>query len=488
MNKAQIAVGAMFPIIVVVAVGVGLAGTPPGGVTDLRTQLVDDPAPSAPDHQPQAPDVTGGEPTSDETRTGGATPTGVPSTATPSGAQATPNASNSSKTGENPANSSQVSANSNKTTQKSPGTGGTAPHSNTPGSRPSSTTQSTSGSGGSSTGSSGSNNSGSGGASGESGTGGASRNEAGQWAGPADGKMVAFDPNSWLYQSVRSAPVDPNSAAYVKRLHHTVRSRYLGVAAVNSHQYNSSFYVASPGTPKVDVAFNDCQNKGWLDEEFKRALQDVPIPADAVPAAGDDKHLTIYDPAQDVMWEFWVARKSGNNWSACWGGRLDNVSASQGYFTGMYGSTATGISQAATAISVEQAQRGKITHAMCLVVVDAKKWTEHSWPAQRSDGHVDAPDAMPEGRRLRLDPTVNVDALGLTPFAKTVAKAAQEYGFVVCDKGGAVAVVTESGEQEKARTGVNPWDEMFGDTPAYEQMTNFPWDRLQVMPANYGKP
>lgn len=303
------------------------------------------------------------------------------------------------------------------------------------------------------------------------------------------GRLVDFAPDSFLYSSLRGGDAAPESAALVDRLARSVTENWGGIAAVNSHEYNTSFYRAEPGTPRQQVAFNDCQNKGWLDPQFEAALKDVPIPQNAVPAAGTDSNLSIYDPEQDALWEFWVAsRTESGGWQACWGGKIENVSANPGYFDGMAGSTATGLSQVGLSISVEEAQRQKIDHAMCLVVIDAKRHDDFSWPAQRSDGYLTDEDAMPEGRRLRLDPTLNVDSLALTPFGKTVARAAQEYGFVVCDKGGAVAVVTESGNPEAHETGTNPWDSLFGDIPAYHQLQNFPWGDVDVMSHNYGKP
>ncbi len=57
-----------------------------------------------------------------------------------------------------------------------------------------------------------------------------------------------------------------------------------------------------------------------------------------------------------------------------------------------------------------------------------------SWPAQRDDGDSTASDCLPQGARLRLDPAVDIEALGLHPVAKTLARAAQEYGIIVRDR------------------------------------------------------
>ncbi|MEB0161112.1 hypothetical protein, partial [Pseudomonas sp. AH2 (2023)] len=81
---------------------------------------------------------------------------------------------------------------------------------------------------------------------------------------------------------------------------------------------------------------------------------------------------------------------------------------------------------------------------------------EFSYPAQRSDGSLrpGTPNAIAEGQRFRLDPSLDVDSLKLTPLGKMVAKAAQKYGFIVVDKGGAVGVGVESGKQIALDTGL----------------------------------
>lgn len=304
---------------------------------------------------------------------------------------------------------------------------------------------------------------------------------------PSGSSLAPFAPSSYLYQSLADAPVAPDSGPLISRLTASVNNHFGGIAAVNATKYNTSFYRSEPTTPRTTLSFNDCQNKGWLDPQFAAALKDVPIPAGAVPGVGSDANLTIYDETSDTLWEFWKAARTSDGWSACWGGVMTGVRANPGYFTGWNGASATGLAMAGYSIGVDEAKAGTINHAIGLIVMDAASGT-HSWPAQRTDGHLTDADAMPEGRRLRLDPTLDVTSLGLTSFGEMVARAAQRYGFVVTDKGGAVAVVAESGAKEQAATGTNPWTTLFGDTPEYQQMKNFPWNKLQAMPHDYGKP
>jgi hypothetical protein len=308
---------------------------------------------------------------------------------------------------------------------------------------------------------------------------------------PAEG---VFGPTSEWRRDVTDAPLHPRSAQLVAGLAQQVEQHY-GTAALNVWDYNTSFYSVAPGTERVDVAFDDCQDKGYVPEqlygdEHGGHFEDVPIPPGAVPAEGTDAQLTVHDPQTDQLWEFWVASEGPDGWSACWGGRIDDVSRSPGFFPDGMGSAATGLATSGGMIRIAEAERGRIDHALSLAVVDAASFEQFSWPAQRSDGHdpEGLPDRLPEGLRLRLDPAVDVDALGLHPLAAAVARAAQQYGFIITDKAGAVSVVTESGAGVEAATGTDPWVELLGGTPAHEVMQGFPWDRMQALPVDHGRP
>ena len=59
-------------------------------------------------------------------------------------------------------------------------------------------------------------------------------------------------------------------------------------------------------------------------------------------------------------------------------------------------------------------------------------------PAIESDGHSKRSDAILAGARLRLDPTLDLDSLGLTHYGRIIAQALQQYGMILADNGGGV--------------------------------------------------
>jgi hypothetical protein len=301
-----------------------------------------------------------------------------------------------------------------------------------------------------------------------------------------------FGATSVWRADVGAAPVAKNSRAVVRYLADTVEDVYGGIAAFNVRRYNNNLYVVPPGTPAVDVAFDDCQDKGYVPSGLTGPggqFTAVPVPTGAVPAAGGDSTMSIYSPESDQLWEFWRIHQSPDGqWSACWGGRIDSVSENPGFFPDGFGASASGLATTGGTVSLADVRSGEINHALALVVTHPAIYKRVSWPAQRSDGWDPHPDAVPEGTRLRLDPSVDIDELRLTPVAEMVARAAQQYGFIVTDKGGAVAVTADGGAAEQATTGVDPWEAILGDVPTYEVMKNFPWEHLQALPQNYGRP
>lgn len=119
--------------------------------------------------------------------------------------------------------------------------------------------------------------------------------------------------------------------------------------------------------------------------------------------------------------------------------------------------------------------------------MDIEISTIFSWPAQRSDGvnPLNLLNRIPEGARFRLDPKVNVDALSMSSAGKIIAKAAQQYGFVVWDRAGAISLRVQNTYSYTQLGRPNPYPKLFEDKPTYAVLNGFPWDKLQFMPMHY---
>ena len=299
-------------------------------------------------------------------------------------------------------------------------------------------------------------------------------------------KVFAAD-SFWYAVIPKDVTLHENNAAYVGEFLRQKKA-YYGTVNINTTSWASPIYVAGPEVPLTQVSEWNCQKKTSTDKNLARQWEAVPIPAHAKEAAGTDAEMTVYQPSTDTLWEFWQARKVDGRWQACWGGRLQQASKSDGTFPGHYGTTATSLPFIGGQITAEELRRGEIRHAIGISLVDAEHFSIKSWPAHRSDGWnpKKLPNRIPEGLRFRLDPAIDVDALGLHPVATIIAKAAQKYGFVVWDKAGAISIRAQN--PNSYPDGVDPYPALFKGKRSSAVLDGFPWDRLQFLPLDYGKP
>lgn len=204
----------------------------------------------------------------------------------------------------------------------------------------------------------------------------------------------------------------------------------------------------------------------------------VPLPpgAWAAPPAQGDRLLVVWQPATDTMWEFGGFRYTARGPVADRGARITDVAHNPGTVETPWGASTTGIPLAAGLVTAADVAAGRIAHAVGVGVPELRAQAFRP-PAVRSDGvtwRVTAPEA---GMRLRLDPSLDLTTLRLTPFARMVAAAAQVYGLVVRDTSGAVTVRVED-PQPWGRNLLTP---ALAGGNAAAALAGFPWERLQLV-------
>jgi hypothetical protein len=190
---------------------------------------------------------------------------------------------------------------------------------------------------------------------------------------------------------------------------------------------------------------------------------------------------------------------------------MQNVSQSLGYFddasypgfsSSSWGSTATSLPVLAGTATIAELESGHIDHALALnlprsgggAACSPAGPNPFAWPAQRSDGLSLNTDCIPEGARLRLDPTLDVS--NLPKLARMFAVAAQKYGMIVRDRdaGGVSFHAEDPIDLQRQGATIDPYsgqpfgskatptaDSIFGGVPAWAQFKNFPWDHVQVL-------
>jgi hypothetical protein len=198
-------------------------------------------------------------------------------------------------------------------------------------------------------------------------------------------------------------------------------------------------------TKQDDPVYSVVPTRYPLPPEFTQ----LRIPVGARPAATTDGEMVVYDLQADGVAHMWKASydTATNTWSAG-GGAYYYLSSN-----GLHGSLAQsddqrnfghrGVPGAIHAVRWDEIQAGSIDHVLKIAVNTAS--ANYAFPMVGSDGSTEEPYAPPEGARIRIKPSVDLNKLNLSPAARVVARALQTYGAVVGDQtGGEVMLKVEN--------------------------------------------
>ncbi|USX45186.1 hypothetical protein [Dietzia kunjamensis] len=292
---------------------------------------------------------------------------------------------------------------------------------------------------------------------------------AAMWAGsgPAHRATAAepFAPDS-PFRTPVPADARVDSASDLVTGHLTGEGRvYAGLV-----EFGIPVYTATADTPRYRVR---CLRTQWGPCPFDGV--DTPIPDGARPHTGSDGAMVVVDEDAQLSYEFWQAARTVPGWVTSFG--AINPLAGSGWGGA---ATGAGASRLAGVVRVAEIERGVIEHALVLQS-DNTCARMYRAPAVKTDGRSDRPDCVPQGSRLRLDPALDLDALGLPAAHLAVARAMQRYGGYVVDRGGSPLSI--SFELAPDADGIYPgavyrqagldWD--------YDGLEQIPWDRLQLL-------
>jgi hypothetical protein len=291
----------------------------------------------------------------------------------------------------------------------------------------------------------------------------------------------------WNTPVQAKAPVDPHSRALISDLMRYVKREQAGRYGpwINARSNGVTILTVPPNQPTVSV-----QLRHAPDANLSAAWSAVPLPASARPSPGDND-LAVWQPSTDTMWEFFQLHRDAGGWEAEWGGAMRNVSSNSGVYgpdawpglgwTGdesNWGVTAASFPIVGGAITYDDLKAANIDHALALVYPNVRRRT-FVWPAQRDDGWSTDPDSLPEGTRLRLDPSLNLAALKMPPLTRLIAQAAQRYGIIIRDQSPVMAFIQQDPTGMPAFQALSP--KLTEGLYASQLMASFPWGHLQVM-------
>ena len=262
----------------------------------------------------------------------------------------------------------------------------------------------------------------------------------------------------WNTPLPASATLHPDHARFLELTKEGTSSPGLHI---NLHEWTVPVYHAAPGTPLQKVAHRlreDWQGKTFAansahnpaavarDGHHPDFEAGMPTPAAATADAQEDAHLAVIDQQARMAWDMWGAQKRPDGtWASCTGMRysLDGSGVfdpaqfpvRNGESIHPHGpSRATGVPAIAGLIMHDELTAGHIAHKLLFACRSSGLLAHYFPPALWTDGGL--PGGPPAGVILRLDPALDLAVLNLTPAARTVARALQEYGAALVDFAG----------------------------------------------------
>lgn len=262
--------------------------------------------------------------------------------------------------------------------------------------------------------------------------------------------MRAFSDDSWWNTPLPdNAPLDPWADDILDYLRTGPESGRgcLTLAGAGDSPWGQPIYDARPQDPSYDIV--------GLGQPLKE-LETLRIPVDAQAASNSDNSMTVYDRRKGYVVALTGAEyhEDRDEWSA--------VGATVTYLdsNGLHVDTGRsddprnrgshrGNNGAVMAVEIDEVKAGAVRHVL-KAAAGPEVADRHVFPMVGSDGDYAGsdPGVPPQGLRLRIKPSIDLETLGLDPQALVIARALQTYGFYIGDSGGTTAIKLQNTSAE----------------------------------------
>jgi len=218
----------------------------------------------------------------------------------------------------------------------------------------------------------------------------------------------------------------------------------IAFVSIDPTQYSYPVYFANESAPVWTITCTGAAKvyKGTSASDAPNKRFTVRLPSDFTVSAGSDGQIIAVDLTNGDELDLWQVRNvnrtartaTASNGSLLVGGMYGKGTT----HPTVYASRGAGVPYYAGLIRPHEIAAGRIPHA--LVVGCNSVGPQHVYPATKSDGPTNG--GIPEGSRIFLDPSVNLDQVrdsqnrALTATGKIVARALQEFGAYVIDYAG----------------------------------------------------
>jgi hypothetical protein len=267
----------------------------------------------------------------------------------------------------------------------------------------------------------------------------------------ANGAWRPFSAASPWNTPIEANPkLDPDSAAFVSDF---ASSSPWPFFTINIQSYSVPVYYVDANTPTQTVRSTVVGGQG-----FDSGQAEVPIPAGATPADGTDQHLAIVNKQTSQEWGMWSTSNGPSGWTCavCATANLADTGVrpptqNPPWWMG-HGARACGFPLTAGLITVDEMRSGSIEHALAIAYphIRSRYYTSPASTAQTTTDLALPTRGVACGGRIQLDPSLDLDALGLSASGKIVARALQKYGAFVGDFSLAVSLYAESSPAAQA--------------------------------------
>ena len=264
--------------------------------------------------------------------------------------------------------------------------------------------------------------------------------------GPLPGPLPLFPADNWWNLDISTAPVDPNSAAFISFIGPSIplHPDFGGTVRPGSVAiYGFPYIVVDSTQAKVAVQFKYSTESDGVDHTTNKSYPFYPIPTQAITQAhwieggqpGDlnkrktnDRHMLIVDRENKYLYELYSVFYDGTQWlagsGAFWDMKTDNRRPE-----GWTSADAAGLQILPGLIRYDEASSSSdILHAFRFTV---RATNGYVYPASHAAGST--PGALPMGARLRLK--ASKDISGFPADVQRIFRAMQTYGLVVADNG-----------------------------------------------------
>jgi RTX calcium-binding nonapeptide repeat (4 copies) len=231
-----------------------------------------------------------------------------------------------------------------------------------------------------------------------------------------------------------------------------IRKAAIGTISSDPTQYTFPVYEVDSRARRQPVRlagwYSDVSAEGRRLRTSRNATVNIPIPDDAVPAAGSDAQVVVVDRETGDEWGIWRAERTedgtwrGENayhYNVDWEGVPPRSRGGRPFL-----SRGAGVPYLAGLVRPCELRQGRIEHALAFAYDHASP--RHVFPATKSDGNGTVARDLPEGARLQLDPALSerdIEAWGCTGPCLVIARALQRYGMYVIDNAGRPKIMLE---------------------------------------------